>query len=173
MLRVRKDVDWSQRLLPVDMEHLNRRVDPAGWYPMETFERFGLAILNAIADGELELVRAFGRASVDWLIDAHPGLLAKGDPRESLMRFQVMRQSFFDFPALTIRNLTDKQASMSIDYQMGNVAEEAACMQTMGFFERLLEAAGGEAVMARFSSKRWISGNETRLELQWRAPGGR
>src|SRR5688572_2266538 len=136
MVRARKDVDWSRHFPPEDLPYLRDRIVPDAWYPMETFERLGLAILAVFADGELELVRQFGRASVDWLIGAHPELIAPGDPRESLMRFHVLRRSFFDFPALDVMSLTDGAARIRIGYQMGDVAEEAAALQTMGFFER-------------------------------------
>src|SRR5881275_1928446 len=118
MLRVRKDVDWTERLPPEDLAAMNGRVDPDGWYPMETFERMGLAILNVVAGGDLNLVREFGKMSVDWLVHQQPTLLAQNDPRESLMRFQVVRQSFFDYPALEVRRVSDGQATLSIAYQM-------------------------------------------------------
>jgi hypothetical protein len=140
---------------------------------METFERMGLAILNVIADGDFNMVREFGKASVDWLTHTQPMLVAKNDPRESLMRFHVLRQSFFDYPAVDVRKLTDREAAISINYEMGHVAEEAAAVQTMGFFERLLEVAGGEAVVARFASKKWDSAPTTVVELKWNAPASR
>src|SRR3954470_14053003 len=115
MLRVRKDVDWSERLPPEDLAALAARVEPNGWYPMETFERMGLAILNVVADGELPLVREFGKASVDWLIASMPTLLAKNDPRESLMRFHVLRQSFFDYGALDVKRVSDGEATIGVN----------------------------------------------------------
>ena len=102
MLRARKDIDWAKYFTPSDLPYLTQRIAPDAWYPMETFERMGLAILDLIAQKELETVKAFGAASVDWLAEQHPALLEKGDPRESIMRFQVLRQSFFDFPALEV-----------------------------------------------------------------------
>ncbi|MFL5320609.1 MAG: hypothetical protein ACJ790_13190, partial [Myxococcaceae bacterium] len=132
------------------------------------FERMGLAILNVVAGGDLNLVREFGKMSVDWLVHQQPTLLAQNDPRESLMRFQVVRQSFFDYPALEVRRVSDGQASLSIAYQMGAVAEEAASLQTMGFFERLLELAGAGTVLAKFETKSWEGAKETILALRWR-----
>ena len=54
MLRRRSDVDWSRWLEAVDLGYLVQRIDPDAWYPMETFERMGLAILTAIAQGDLD-----------------------------------------------------------------------------------------------------------------------
>lgn len=168
MLKVRKDVDWSQRLHPGDLRYLTERIQPNDWYPMETFERMGLAILNAIADGDLELVRGFGKLSVDWLANSFPELVARDDPRETLMRFHVMRKSFFDFAALDVTRITDGAATIRINYRMGDIAEEAASFQTMGVFERLLEVGGARLVHASFVSERWAGAPDTVLELRWR-----
>jgi hypothetical protein len=126
MLRASSSVDWSRRLQPVDLGYLVQRIDPEGWYPMETFERMGLAILAEIAGGELQAVRAFGRASVEWQCQKFNSLVAPDDPRDTLMRFQVLRRSFFDYAALEIDSVSDGEASLLVSYGMGPLAEEAA-----------------------------------------------
>jgi hypothetical protein len=167
MLRIRGDVDWSRHLQPVDLGYLVQRIDPDTWYPMETFERMGVAIFTEIAGGSLESVRLFGRASVDWLCRSYGNLVAPGDPRDSMMRFHVLRRSFFDYTALEIDALSDGEASVLVNYGMGPVAEEAASWQTLGFFERLLEVAGATDVKAWFGSRAWRDDLVTTLELRW------
>jgi hypothetical protein len=167
MLRSRKDIFWPTYFVKEDLPYLTQRIKPDGWYPMATFERMGVAILQEIAQGELETVKAFGAASVDWLIEAQPMLLAKGDPRESIMRFQVLRQSFFDFPALEVLGVSDSDAQLRIAYQMGAVAEEAASYQTLGFFTRLLELSGARNAEATFTTRSWVGELQTALELTW------
>src|SRR5579872_2798933 len=136
MLRGRKGVDWSRHLRPEDVSFLVQRVEPDAWYPMESFERMGLAILAEIAGGDLELVRAFGRHSIDWLVQQHRELVAQGDARDTLMRFQVLRRSFFDYSALEMTSVSDGEATLLVSYGMSPLAEEAASWQTLGFFER-------------------------------------
>ena len=167
MLRGRKDTDWSRYLSPQDMVHLSERVVPSAWYPMETFERMGLAILDAIAQGDVETVRVFGRVSIDWLCKEYPTLLARDDPRDTVMRFQVLRQSFFDYGALEISSVSDGEAAIAVGYGMGNRAEEAASWQTIGFFERLLEVAGAKDVQAWFSKRAWAGDATTMIQLRW------
>ena len=99
MIRALKGVAWAKHLQPADMPYLEARIDPTAWYPMATFERMGLAILAEIAHDQLELVEAFGRASVDGLLAQHPMLLAADCPRDTLMPFQSFRIGFFDFTA--------------------------------------------------------------------------
>jgi len=168
MLRSRKDVDFSRWLAPHDLDLLRARIEPDAWYPMSTFERMGLTILAEIAQDNLELVKQWGRYSIDALSISHPNLVAKDDPRESLMRFQVLRQSFFDYPALVMREIHDGEASVQIAYGMCDRAEEAASWQTLGFFERLLEVSGARDVVVRFTERSWNE-HETKtiVSMRW------
>ena len=167
MLRGHKGTDWSKHLAPEDVSFLVQRIEPDTWYPMESFERMGLAILSEIAHDDLETVRSFGRVSIDWLCQQEPRLLAAGDPLDTLMRFRVLRQGFFDYPALDIASASDGEASIRVGYGMGARAEEAASWQTLGFFERLLEVAGGRDVKAWFSTRVWAGDASTMIELRW------
>ena len=67
MLRSRKDVNWSNSLAPEDVAFLSERIAADQWYPMESFERMGLAILAEIAGGDITAVKEWGRSSIDGL----------------------------------------------------------------------------------------------------------
>jgi hypothetical protein len=170
MMRAQKKVDWKKHLQPDDLAHLSARIDPSGWYPMETFERLGDAILLEVANNDLQAVRMWGRFSVDALRAANPQLVVDGDPIDTLMRFRVLRASYFDFQALDVLMLIDGQAQVEIRYHMGQPAEEAASYQTMGFFERLLELAGATDVSAHFATRSWKGEARTVLDLYWQLP---
>lgn len=167
MIRGHKGVDWTRLLAPEDLHYLIAKINPDAWYPMTTFERMGDAILKEVAGGDFEAVRLWGRLSVETLIKAHPTLLAKADPIETLMRFRVHRSTYFDFDTLAIPTLTIDHASVIVRYGMGKTAEEAASYQTMGFFEGLLLAAGANEVNARFASRSWSCDPETLIEIDW------
>jgi hypothetical protein len=167
MLRSHKGVDWLRHLPPEDHGLLNDRIDPRGWYPMDAFERFGELILQYVARGDLQAVRMWGRLSVDLLRAGTPALVEAGDPIETLNRFRVLRGTYFDFEALQVPMLHDGEAQILIGYHMGPIAEEAAAVQTVGFFERLLEAAGAQDVEALFAGRTWAGDPETELRLRW------
>ena len=167
MIRSKKDVDWASQLEREDMFYLRSKIEPLEWYPMETFERFGNAILREIAASNVEAVRMWGEMSVDQLCIASPNLVAEGDPVEAMMRFRVQRATYFDFEALEIPTLVDDHAHVVIHYFMGPMAEEAASYQTMGFFERLLEKAGATKIGARFLECSWSGDPRTLLALHW------
>lgn len=167
MLRAHKGVDLSRYLTDVDLPYLQAVVEPDAWYPMETFERFGMAILDEMAKGDLLVVRAWGRLQAEHLAKTHDDLLVPGDPRESLMRFQVVRRSFFDFDAVTIPELSDASARVHVDYGMGSRSEQAAAHQTLGFFGRLVELAGALSVRAGFEQRAWEGDGKTVVALDW------
>ena len=167
MLRAKKGVDWARYLAPQDLPFLEQRIEPDAWYPMATFERMGVAVLEEVAEKNLGLVEQWGRMSIDWLCQTHPNLVAPGDPRESLMRFQVLRQSFFDYPALVMQEITDGEANVLVAYGMGPRAEEAAAHQTLGFFARLLEVSGARDIRIAFSSRSWDGAPRTILSMRW------
>ena len=173
MVKAHKGVEWDTFLDPGDLHYLTDRIDITGWYPMETFERLGNAILRFVAGNQLFPVQLWGRYSASQLHAAHPMLLAPGDPLESINRFQVLRQTFFDFDALSVPLLHPGAAQIVIRYHMGRVAEEAASYQAMGFFEGLLELAGARDIDARFRQRVWDGDPQTRLDLSWTLPGDR
>jgi hypothetical protein len=170
MVRSKKDVDWAKHLTAADEAILAGRIDPHAWYPMATFERLGLGIMSEIARGALDGVRMWGRFQVDAVRTYFPELLAEGDPRETLMRFDVLAGSFFDSGALRVLRVDDDSALVGVSYGMSPVAEESASHQTLGFFERLVDLAGGKAVDARFQSTSWDGGDATRIALHWDPP---
>lgn len=167
MIRSHKNVDWSALLPREDMFYVRSKVEPNDWYPMETFERFGNAILHEVASDDIDAVRLWGAISVNQLAAATPALVAEGDPVETMMRFRVQRATYFDFEALEIPTLTEDHAHVVIHYYMGRVAEEAASHQTKGFFERLLERAGAKRVSAKFLERSWTGDARTLLALTW------
>ena len=170
MLRSQKAVDWSRHLAAEDLPYLQMHIDPEHWYPMATFERMGNAILATVTRGELFPVQLWGRYSAAQLRAANPMLLAPNDPPETLSRFRVLRQTFFDFDALEVPLLHDDEAHIIVRYHMGMPAEEAAAYQTMGFFEGLLELAGVQEVRAEFLDKSWDGDERTMLIIRWKPP---
>lgn len=169
MIRSRRDVDWNRHLPPEDMALVTQRIKPGEWYPMEAFERMGNAILKEVAHLSLDMVRAFGRFSVAAQRENEEHLVCEGDPVETLMRFRVLRATFFDFDALEVKSLVDGHAEILIRYHMGRMAEEAASHQTLGFFEGLLEAAGAREVKGQFLACSWSGDPDTIVELRWKS----
>jgi hypothetical protein len=170
MLRSHRDKSWAEYLKPGDAEFIEQHIDPAGWYPMETFERMGIAILKTVAGEDLEMVRRWGRLTAASVAATVDGIVVPDDPRESLMRFQVYRRSFFDFDSLRVLQIDDGLAELEVDYGMSALAEEAASFQTMGFFEGFIELADGTSIQGRFLERSWAGDPRTVLRIVWDKP---
>lgn len=170
MLRACKSADYRKMLAAEDLPFLERTIDPDEWYPMATFERLGNAILKFVANDEMFPVQLWGRYSATQLLRTNSNLVAHGDAVETVNRFRVLRETFFDFPALEVKMLHSEEAQIAIHYHMGSPAEEAASYQTMGFFEGLLPLAGATEVSGQLRTKSWNGDAQTMLALFWRAP---
>ncbi len=167
MLRAHRGRTWHEFLEPEDLAFLEQAIDPQAWYPMDSFERLEVAIFQAIAEGDLGLVRDWGRASVARVVGTNENVLLPGDPRESLMRFFVLRRSLFDFEALSMLQLCDSSASIGVEYGMQPLAERAAAVQTMGFFESLIALAAGGDVLGEFLESSWRGDRQTIIGFSW------
>lgn len=166
MVRRRKDVDWAGVLSAEDYALVQQRIDVDAWYPMTTFEQLGLAILSHF-EGGLDAVRLWGSFSASGFAQQHSTLIAAGDPVETLMRLKVLRGTLFDFPAFDVPTLIDGHATISMQYEMGAVAEEAACHQTLGFCEGVVGLAGARAIRGAFDESSWRGAPRTMVALDW------
>jgi hypothetical protein len=167
MIRRRKDVDWMSALRVEDLALVQQRIDPEAWYPMASFERLGVAILEHFEGAGLGGVRMWGAFSAHQFVREHPGLVARGDAIETLMRLKVQRATLFDFPAFDIPTLIEGHAVVTANYRMGQVAEEAACHQTLGFCEGMLAAAGARNIRGSLLEVSWLGAPHTALVLDW------
>ena len=172
MVRRRKTVDWESVLPPEDLLYVWQQINPDEWYPMETFERLGVAILDHVEGATLDAVRMWGRFSADQLRVTHPGLIVPNQPVESLMRLKVMRSTLFDFPAFDLPMLTEGHAYTAMAYQMAPRAEEAATYQTMGFCEEVLSLSGAGDVKVEFRERAWAGDPRTLLDFEWTPSDG-
>lgn len=134
---------------------------------MESYERMGLAILSAVAGGSFALIRRWGRETARTLHQAHPRLVAEGDPQETLRRLEGLREDLFDFPAIQTRMIRDGEVHLEIGYGMSPRAEEAACHQTMGFIEQLLESSRAEKIVVDPIRSSWTGDDETVVRARW------
>jgi len=170
MIRRRKDVEWARWLVAEDITYLSQHIESDDWYPMETFERLGIAILSEFHGATLDAVRSWGRLSAGHYGVEHPDLIAPNDPVESLMRLKVLRSTLFDFPAFDIPMLNDSHAHVVVTYHMSSLAEEAACHQTMGFCEEILSLSGATDVRAEFQERSWTGDARTLCSFEWQSP---
>lgn len=167
MLR-RQLPSWREVLSPSDAELVGGRVDVDAWYPLTSFERLGVAILQHVVRGEHDSIRLWGRQQVQAILTYLPALKSDDDPRDSVMRFQTFLSSLFDFGAVTIDSVDDEEAVLRVGFGMGPLAEEAATWQCVGFFEELVAASNGREATGRLLSRSWLPGEPpTTFAVTW------
>lgn len=168
MIRKRKEVDWDRYLTAEDRDVLARMILPSQWYPLETYQRCGVAVLHEIAAGDVQVVRSWGRQSMDELIKIYKNLIKSDDALDSLKKFQVLRSRFFDFEAVQVKPGEGKKVEIKVDTSFGGVADEAYAYQMLGSFERFLELSGAKNIQHRFLQKAWEGAADSVIELGWK-----
>ena len=167
MIRKRKEVDWGKYLTPEDQKVLSQMVLPSEWYPLATYQHCGVAVLHEIAKGDVELVRAWGRSSMDELMKIYKNLAQESDPLKALEKLQLLRRRFFDFEGLGIVTVGANRVQVTVDLAFGKVADEAYAYQILGTIERLLEPTRAKNLQFKFIQKAWQGAPNTVMEFSW------
>ena len=167
MIKARKDIDWKKYLLPKDMIYLDIKILDDEWYPFSTFERMGVGIITELASGNFEVVRLWGRESTKRLVEIHKSVVCQYDPMESLMRFQILRGSYFDFDPIHILNISPNYAKFEISYGLSTIAEKAATFQALGYIEMLLHLSGAKNIKHNFAQTVWDGAPQSILNISW------
>ncbi|MFZ5563634.1 MAG: hypothetical protein ACOZBW_06235 [Thermodesulfobacteriota bacterium] len=94
-VRVAKDKNWSDYLLPEDMDLVNGEILASQWYPDEFFYRLSHAVFKVIGESRMDVCFAFGQLLAHKMADVYKNIMVPGDPATSIERFLTRRQSFF------------------------------------------------------------------------------
>jgi hypothetical protein len=167
MIRKRKEVDWSKHLTEEDRTILGQMILPSEWYPLETYQRCGVAVLHEIAKGDVQTVRVWGRQSMDELIKIYKNLTEQADPLRALAKLQLLRRRFYDFEGLELFPQDGNRVQVKVDVAFGGVADEAYAYQMLGMVERLLELNGAKKILSKFIQKVWQGAPHTTIEFSW------
>jgi hypothetical protein len=167
MIKKHKHLDWDKHLEPEDREILSQMILPSQWYPLESYQRMGLAVFHEFAKGDVETVRAWGRTSMDEMLKVYKTLVEEGEPLRTIEKFKILRSRFFDFEGIEIEPRPGNRVHIKVDLAFEGVAEEAYALQTLGGFERLLELSGAKEIRYQFLKKAWEGDGETVIDLSW------
>ena len=172
MLRAHRGRTWHEFLEPEDVTYLHQEIDVDAWYPWRRSSASGSPSSRPSRKGTRasSATGAAPRSPASWGPTSTSS--SPGDPRESLMRFFVLRRSLFDFEALSMLQLCDSSASIGVEYGMQPLAERAAAVQTMGFFEGLIALADGGDVHGEFLESSWRGDRQTIIGFTWQPAAG-
>jgi len=97
MIRASPQLPWADHLKPEDLELINQFILPASWYPMEAFQRIGMAAFKLVAKENFAILRAYGSFLADRMKAENPGLVQAGRPAETIKCYQAIHERLCSF----------------------------------------------------------------------------
>ncbi len=162
-----KGVDLEKYLSPEELEIISQPILSSNWYSFDTYERMGMVVLKEIVNGDMEQVRQMGRMAIEYLLQTYKNVVVEDNPLESVKKFEILRNRFFNFSAINVVPEGEAKIHMKMDFGLEALPEEAAAYQASGSIERLVELAGAKNTRGAFIQKKWMSDPETIFELEW------
>ncbi len=168
IIRNRKDIQWEKYLTQKDMNLINQRIFPMGWYPFDFFMRCGLAILYEVADNNLDTVRQFGKMTMRNLVDNTLTMLRnRADVFDAFKRLNAISDRFFNFATPRYEKEGEKSLRVTLLNAPDIEGLEAFCYQIIGNYEYMIELYGGKNVKLDWDKKTWEGDKNTSFILSW------
>ena len=167
MIKKAKNADFSRHLAPEDQKYMQQQILASNWYPLQSYEHLGIAILHEIVKGDLHSIRLWGKASFNELVKVYRHLVKPGDPASSIRTFDRLKAGFFNFDALEIEQPSDTIAQLTLSIAETNAAKEAIAYQMTGMVERLLELSGARNIEYVFEGRQNANDPPSKVTLKW------
>lgn len=148
LIRAFRSEPWESYLKPEDWEIVNGMVIPTSWYPIESYQRIGLAVYQLVAKGNADVIVSFGRAAMDELFKGpYRPFLDKNDPFAATQKFLELRKPIFNFSKMQMLKTGDKSLSVRLS-ELGNfdLGLDLFLLLSGAHFVRLIELNGGQNV---------------------------
>jgi hypothetical protein len=170
LMRASPQLPWADHLSPADLEQLNAMILPASWYPVDLFQRLGLAVFRLLSKESFEVVRGYGRFLAEQMNAQNPGLMVKGRPRDTLNKFQVIQDRLFSYKVVEIKEQVPGRCIFQANFLPQDVGIKIYMEVTAATLGRLIEFSGGRNVRARVIEGMWQGGSSNVMELTWEEP---
>lgn len=167
MIRGNPDLPWSEHMLPEDMDLVNQMILPASWYPMESFQRIGIAIFKLVAKEDYGLLRFYGRSMADKFNEELPGLVCEGRPADTLNKQGLIQQRLYSFDVAQTEDVGPCHMIVHIYTTPEEVAAKQMIEINSGLVERLLELSGATNIRVKLVEAVWEGAEKSSLEVKW------
>jgi hypothetical protein len=167
MIKANPGLPWSDHLLPADLALIEQMILPASWYPIEFFQRIGLAVFNLIAKGNDALLRAYGASLADQLDQDHPGMVTLGKPRSTLERYIQIQLRFYSFDAFEIEIKAPNRILVHIYSQADEVGIPVYVVQISGTVGKLIELSGTAPVIINTTDSTPEGQVKSTIDITW------
>jgi hypothetical protein len=169
VIRAFKDLPWDQYLTPEDFEIVKSMVIPTAWYPIEAYQRMGLAVYKLVAKESDDVVRKFGQAAMKELLSGpYRPFLVKDDPVEAVHKFFELRKSMFNFSKTVVEKTGDKSIHIKIT-ELGDfrVGLDIFCVLLCAHLEEIARCNGCNDVTLRPRHEKRPDGVNIFVEISW------
>jgi hypothetical protein len=167
IIRANPDLPWAEHLTPQDLSTLDQMVLPASWYPLDMYQRMGMAIFKLVSGEKYEVVQAFGRSVADRMAAQTPGLVAKGSARDTLKKFLAVQDRLYSFKLFESEDLVPGRVILIQNTLPRDQGGRLLMEVLTGNAGRLIELSGGLNVRTRVLEAMWEGGRRNRIELAW------
>jgi len=176
LIHVAKDKNWDKYLKKEDWNIINGRILPSVWYPYEYFYRFGNAVLQEIAGGNMDIVRQFGKSNAETLFKGtYKGIMEStitggGGAIRFLERYTALVPTLFNFAVIVLEKVSEKHVkfNVKVDLKLEEVLWEPYFAQLSGTVEKVVEMCGGKNPRVKIIAKRWEGGaQDSVLDIVW------
>jgi uncharacterized protein (TIGR02265 family) len=136
------------------------------WYPMETFINCFRAVSEEVANGNMQIVRDWGR----WFADTtyyriYRHLFIPTDARRAMKRHEMMFDGLFDFVQFEVEEISENEF---IGTMKGfDPSFEPIYHMVAGVMERSLEVTGAKGAEIQFLARSWKGDPETKMKFSW------
>lgn len=145
LIQAAKDLPWHEHLTGEDMDIVNSVVFPGKWYPAESYMRMAIASFKLISKGDLDRVPAFGRATMEELLNGPYGPHLKNrQPAESIEKYLAIRRKLMNFSNMVVENTGEKSCRVTITEIGGFEGIDLYCRMLGAQFGVLMEVNGGK-----------------------------
>jgi hypothetical protein len=167
VIRANKSGVYDSYLKEEDLPIINTKIQPAIWYPYETFKRCFNAVYEIIGQKNDEKVKDWGRLYAELIMtDTFKITIKQNSALEHIKRLPVYISAFFDFghanvivenPNRVLLELSDYDPDFAPLY-----------IFLIGWFKRVAELCGAQNAQCEFIDMSWVKkSNTTSYRFTW------
>jgi len=167
IIRANPDLPWAEHLTPSDLEQLDQMILPSSWYPIDLFERIGIAIFKLVSKDNYDIVHSFGRMVGERINTENPGLVVPDRPNDTLNKYLVIQDRLYSFKFIEKGDSSPGQTIVHIHSEPEDQGAPLLISSTSGTIERLIELSGARNIKFNLIESVAKGADKNSLEVTW------
>jgi len=167
IIRANPDLPWAEHLTPQDLATLNLLILPASWYPIELFQRMGVAIFKLVSREKYSVVHLFGRSLAERMSEGNPGMVSKGRPADTVKKFLAIQARLYSCKFFEGEEAGPGRILIYVNSRREDVGTRLLVEAMSGTVKRLVELSGGTNIRIKVLEAMWEGGERNKIEVAW------